>query len=105
MPSPSPYDPPHCAATLRCVSESLPDSARHAGLVLQALLPAEDMLRFLAVRFEIEDACKHLVQHVEPQAPSAAFLGSSAPAATGGATAVNLTQAKPGGPWPKPPPG
>lgn len=64
------------------------------------------MLRFLAVRFEIEDACKHLVQHVEPQAPTATLLGGAGPPmASSGAAAVNLTQAKPGGPWPKPPTG
>lgn len=73
---------------------------------MQAVLPAVDMLRFLAVRFEIEGACKHLVQHVEPQAQTPTFLGSgAAAAASGGAAAVNLTQAQPGASWPKPPTG
>lgn len=73
---------------------------------VQALLPPVDMLRFLAVRFEIEDACKHLVHHVEPQVQAPSFLGSGpASAATSGAAAVNLTQAQPGASWPQPPTG
>lgn len=73
---------------------------------VQALLPPVDMLRFLAVRFEVEDACKHLVRHVEPQPQAPAFMGSGTPpVATVGAAAVNLTQAQPGGSWPKPPTG